>query len=143
VPGLRLLYGTLAALILALLIQNMPFGTQMLRTSFGQLATELEESSRVCGAGWLPTYVRVTLPLVAPMLASIFVVTFISVVRDISTVALLASAQTRPLSLLMLEFARGGNFEAASVVGVILSVLGIAVALVARRLGLRLGAAPS
>jgi iron(III) transport system permease protein len=139
VPGLRLLYGTMAALILALLIQNMPFGTQMLRTSFSQLAAELEESSRVCGAGWIPTYVRIMLPLVAPMLVSIFVVTFISVVRDISTTALLASAQTRPLSLLMLEFARGGNLESASVVGVILSVLGVLVALVARRLGLRLG----
>ena len=36
-----------------------------------------------------------------------------------------------------LEFARGGNMEAASVVGLILSVLAIVVALLARRLGLQ------
>ncbi len=80
------------------------------------------------------------LPLVAPMLVSIFVLTFINVLRDISTSVLLASATTRPLSLLMLEFARGGNLEPASVVGVLLTLLAVSVALAARKLGLRLGA---
>ncbi len=138
-PGLRLLYGTMGALILALLIQSMPFGVQMLKTSFGQIAAELDQASRVCGAGWLTTYRRVMLPLVAPMLVSIFILVFITVLRDISTSVLLAGATTRPLSLLMLEFARGGNLESAAVVGVILAVMAVGVALVARKLGLRLG----
>jgi iron(III) transport system permease protein len=138
-PGVKLLYGTMGALILALLIQSMPFGVQMLKTSFGQIAAELEQASRVCGAGWLTTYRRVMLPLVAPMLVSIFVLVFITVLRDISTSVLLAGATTRPLALLMLEFARGGNLESAAVVGVILAAMAVAVALVARKLGLRLG----
>lgn len=138
-PGVKILYGTIGAMILALLIQSMPFGTQMLKTSFAQIAVELEQSSRVCGASWLRTYRQIMLPLVAPMLVSIFVLTFIGVIRDISTTVLLASATTRPLSLLMLEYARGGNMEAGSVVGVILAAMAIGVALVARKLGLRLG----
>jgi iron(III) transport system permease protein len=138
-PGVKVLYGTMGALILALLIQSMPFGVQMLKTSFGQIAAELEQASRVCGAGWLTTYRRVMMPLVAPMLVSIFILVFITVLRDISTSVLLAGANTRPLSLLMLEFARGGNLESAAVVGVILAAIAIAVALVARKLGLRLG----
>jgi iron(III) transport system permease protein len=138
-PGIKLLYGTMGALILALLIQSMPFGVQMLKTSFAQIALELEQASRVCGAGWITTYRRVMLPLVAPMLVSIFILVFITVLRDISTSVLLASATTRPLSLLMLEFARGGNLESAAVVGVILAALAVGVALVARKLGLRLG----
>ncbi|HZS01610.1 MAG TPA: iron ABC transporter permease [Chloroflexota bacterium] len=138
-PGVKLLYGTMGALILALLIQSMPFGVQMLKTSFAQVALELEQASRVCGAGWLTTYRRVMLPLVAPMLVSIFVLVFITVLRDISTSALLAGATTRPLALLMLEFARGGNLESAAVVGVILAAMAVGVALVARKLGLRLG----
>ncbi len=138
-PGINILYGTMGAMMLALVIQSMPFGTQMLKTSFGQVAEELEQASRVCGAGWITTYRKVLLPLVAPMLVSIFILVFITVLRDISTTVLLASATTRPLSLLMLEFARGGNMESAAVVGVILAVLAIGVALVARRLGLRFG----
>jgi hypothetical protein len=122
-PGVRVLYGTLGALILALLIQSMPFGVQMLKTSFALVAAELEQASRVCGAGWLTTYRRVMMPLVAPMLVSIFILVFIAVLRDISTSVLLAGASTRPLSLLMLEFARGGNLESAAVVGVILAAI--------------------
>jgi iron(III) transport system permease protein len=136
-PGIKVLYGTMGALILALMIQSMPFGVQMLKTSFGQIAAELEHASRVCGAGWVTTYWRIMLPLVAPMLVSIFVLVFITVLRDISTSVLLAGATTRPLSLLMLEFARGGNLESAAVVGVILAAMAVGVALVARRLGLR------
>jgi iron(III) transport system permease protein len=138
-PGIRVLYGTMGALILALLIQSMPFGVQMLKTSFAQVAAELEQASRVCGAGWLTTYRRVMMPLVAPMLVSIFILVFIAVLRDISTSVLLAGACTRPLSLLMLEFARGGNLESAAVVGVILAAMAVGVALGARKLGLRLG----
>jgi iron(III) transport system permease protein len=103
------------------------------------VAAELEQASRVCGAGWLTTYRRVMMPLVAPMLVSIFILVFIAVLRDISTSVLLAGASTRPLSLLMLEFARGGNLESAAVVGVILAAMAVGVALGARKLGLRLG----
>ncbi|HLY67758.1 MAG TPA: hypothetical protein VKU60_19625, partial [Chloroflexota bacterium] len=65
------------------------------------------------------------------------VLTFIGVLRDISTTVLLAGASTRPLSLLMLEFARGGGMESAAVVGLVLTALAILVALLARRLGLQ------
>jgi iron(III) transport system permease protein len=137
-PGVNALYGSMGALVLALTIQNMPLGTQMMRSAFVQVGAELEQASRVSGAGWVTTYRRIMLPLVAPMLASIAVLTFVAALRDISTTVLLATASTRPLSLLMLEFARGGGLEPASVVGVILSALSVVVALLARRLGVRL-----
>jgi iron(III) transport system permease protein len=136
-PVVNLLYGTMGALVLALIIQSMPIGTQMLRTSFGQVGDELEQASTVSGAGWLMTYRRIMLPLIAPMLVSIFVLTFISSLRDISTTILLAGSRTRPLSLLMMEFATAGTLEPAAAIGVILSAIAIGVALIARRLGLR------
>ena len=136
-PVVNLLYGTMGALVLALVIQSMPIGTQMLRTSFGQVGDELEQASTVSGAGWLMTYRRIMLPLIAPMLVSIFVLTFISSLRDISATILLAGSRTRPLSLLMMEFATAGTLEPAAAIGVILSAIAIGVALIARRLGLR------
>lgn len=136
-PVVNFLYGTMGALVLALVIQSMPIGTQMLRTSFGQVGDELEQASTVSGAGWLMTYRRIMLPLIAPMLVSIFVLTFISSLRDISATILLAGSRTRPLSLLMMEFATAGTLEPAAAIGVILSAIAIGVALIARRLGLR------
>ncbi len=137
VPGLHLLYGTVGALILVLIIQSMPLGTQMLKTSFSQIGDELEQASYVCGAGRFTTYRRIMVPLVLPMLASIFALTFMHALRDISSTILLASAQTRPLSLLMMEFANAGNFESAAVVGVILSAIAIALTLVLGKMGLQ------
>jgi iron(III) transport system permease protein len=137
-PGFSLLYGTLAPLILVLVIKEMPIGIHMMKTAFSQVSEELEEASRVSGASWATTFRRVSLPLIAPTLVSIFVLVFIAALRDISTTILLVSASTRPLSILMMEFSRGGQLEIASILGVIVSALAIGVALIARRLGLQL-----
>jgi iron(III) transport system permease protein len=141
-PVINLLYGTMGALILALIIQSMPIGTQMLRTAFGQVSLELEQASRVCGASWFRTYREIMLPLIAPMLVSIGILVFMGAIRDISTTVLLAGASTQPLSLLMLQFAISGQSESAAVVGIILAAIAVILALTVRRLGLRVDAAP-
>lgn len=137
-PGINLLYGTIGGLALALIIKDMPLGVQMLKTAFGQISEEMEEASWVSGASWMATFRRVLLPLVAPMLVNIFIWIFMSTLRDISTTILLASPSARPLSILMLEFASGGNLEAAVVVGTIISALALTVAILFRRYGLGL-----
>ena len=136
-PVLSIMYGTLGALILALVVANLPLGTQMIRTSFSQIADELEQASAICGARWWTTFRRIMLPLIAPMFGSIFLVTLMSAIRDMSTTVLLAGAHTRPLSLLLLEYANAGRFESASVIGVILSVIAVSVTAVLWRSGLR------
>lgn len=137
VPFLRLIYGTLGAIILALIVANMPLGTQMLRTSFAQISVELEYASTTCGAGWWTTFRRIMLPLATPMLVSIFLVTLMSALRDMSTIVLLAGAHTRPLSLLLLEYANAGRFEGASVIGVILSIIALTITAIVRQSGFR------
>ena len=140
VPLLNFFYGTLVILIFALILKDMPLGTQMIRAAFLQVGSELEQASRVAGASSFTTFRRITIPLVAPMLVSIFVLVFMSTIRDISTPILLAFPSTTPLAVLMLERSVAGEIEKASVIGVILSGLAILTALGMRRLGFRLGA---
>jgi len=135
VPGINLLYGTIGGLALALLVKDLPLGVQMLKTAFGQVSNEMEEASLVAGAGFLGTFRRILLPLVAPMLVNIFIWIFMSALRDISTTILLAGPSVRPLSVLMLEFASGGSLEAAVVVGTIISTLALLVTILFRRYG--------
>jgi iron(III) transport system permease protein len=75
--------------------------------------------------------------LIGPMLVSIFVIIFISALRDISTIIFLASARTQTLSLLMMQFATSSNLEASAVIGVITTAIVVVVALLARRFGLQ------
>jgi iron(III) transport system permease protein len=104
-----------------------------------QLGNDLEEASAVCGASWWNTYRRVVLPLILPALVTVGLVGFISAARDISTVVLFGSGKSRTLSLLMLDFAAGAEFEKATVVAVMVVLLVVAAALLARVFGGNVG----
>jgi iron(III) transport system permease protein len=133
------IYGTVYLLMIAMVIKSMPFGTQMIKSVLIQLGSDLEEASKVCGATWFHTFGRVILPLAMPAVITVGLVGFISAARDISTVVLLGSGKSRTLSLLMLDFAAGAEFEKATVVAVMIVGLVVGAALVARALGGQVG----
>jgi iron(III) transport system permease protein len=138
-PGLRWLYGSMALLVVSTVVSGMPFGVHVIKANLLQLGGELEEASRVAGGTWWATYRRVVLPLVMPTLMVVMVVTFISAARDISNVALLATSETRVLSLLQLDYMIAGRYEQAAVVATLTVLLTTGVAVVARIVGLRIG----
>ena len=133
------IYGTIYLLMVAMVIKSMPFGTQMIKSVLLQLGNDLEEASKVCGGTWVDTFRRVICPLTMPALITVGLVGFISAARDISTVVLLGSGKSRTLSLLMLDFAAGAEFEKATVVAVIIVGLVVGAALFARMLGGQVG----
>jgi iron(III) transport system permease protein len=140
-PIFRPLYGTIFILIAAVVLGTMTEGVQLIKTNLVQLGAELEEASWVSGAPWLYTLGRVVLPLVAPAVAVVGVLTFATAARATSIVALLASRDTQPLSLVQLGHMADGDFEKASVIGVLMLLLTIGVALTGRLIGLRIRAA--
>jgi iron(III) transport system permease protein len=133
------IYGTIYLLMVAMVIKSMPFGTQMIKSVLMQLGDDLEEASKVCGGTWVDTFRRVIFPLTMPALITVALVGFISAARDISTVVLLGSGKSRTLSLLMLDFAAGAEFEKATVVAVVIVGLVVGAALFARALGGQVG----
>jgi len=133
------IYGTIYLLMIAMVIKSMPFGTQVIKSVLIQLGSDLEEASKVCGGTWFQTFRRVILPLTMPALITVGLIGFISAARDISTVVLLGSGSSRTLSLLMLDFAAGAEFEKATVVAVMIVGLVVGAALIARTLGGKLG----
>lgn len=138
-PIFRPVYGTLFILIIATTIGTLPLGVQILKASVMQMSPELEEASRVHGASWFRTVTRIAAPLMAPAIMSVAIISFISAIRDIPTVIFLANFQTRPLSLLMLDYIIGGEREKATVIGVFLAGLIVVVALAGRKVGLQMG----
>jgi iron(III) transport system permease protein len=135
VPALRLAYGTAAALITVLLVQNLPFATHMFEASISQISRELEESALISGAAPLETVRRITVPLIAPMIANVFVISFMAGMKDISATVLVATPGTQTLPLLMFGYATSGKLEDASVVGVITVAIAMLMALVVTRIG--------
>ncbi|NIO11974.1 MAG: ABC transporter permease subunit, partial [Deltaproteobacteria bacterium] len=123
-PMLSVFYGTAFLMAVAILIKSMPMGVQLTKAVLFQLGDELEEASKTCGASWFQTYRRIVFPLILPMLVVVALLVFNSAARDISTVVLLGTGQSRTLSLLMLEWAvGGGEMEKATVVGAIIVLI--------------------
>ena len=70
--------------------------------------------------------------------------TFIAAVNEVSGIIMLAAVDTRTLSLLALDYMVGrGQKEVASVVITIVTLMGVGVALAARKFGVSLGDRPS
>jgi iron(III) transport system permease protein len=134
-----LFYGTIAGLVVAMLIKELPVGVQLLKAGFIRLGDDLEEAARVCGASWSMTYVKVILPLVAPVLATVAVLSFQAAVRDIASVVFLYDNDSRPLSILMLEYSFSGEMERGAAAGILLVIMITIMAVIARWLGHRSG----
>jgi iron(III) transport system permease protein len=141
IPPLRVLYGTLALLVLAVMLFRFPLGVHFVKSGLMQVNKELEEASTVCGTGWLATQRRITLPILAPMLVAVALMTFVTAVNEVSGVVLLASTDTRTLSLLSLGYLTGSfsEKESAAVVTTIMILLCVGVALLARQIEARVG----
>lgn len=137
-PLRSLLYGTVWGIALAMTIKDSPVSTQAFRAAFLQLGPDLEEASRISGASWAYTYRRILLPLVAPIAATVGLLNFGSALTSISTPVLLYSAQSRPLSILLLEYSFAGELERASALGLLITGVVFLVMVVGRRFGLRL-----
>ena len=139
IPMFRSLYGTMWLLIFATVITSMTFGTQVLKSHMLQLSQDLEEASRTVGATWIRTFTRVVMPIIVPAVLLVGTTNFIGAARDVASVALVATAGTKTLALLQLDYMVQGRYGAAAVVSFVVITLSTGLALLARVLGLRIG----
>jgi iron(III) transport system permease protein len=131
-------YGTVWGIALALMIADSPVTTQAFRAGFLQLGFDLEESARVSGAGWAYTYRRILLPLLAPIAGAVGLINFGSALTSISTPVLLYSHESRPLSILLLEYSVTGELERGAALGLLITAIVSVMMIAGRKLGLKL-----
>lgn len=139
VPLFRPLYGTIFVLVIALLLNSISTGVQLIKSNMVQLGYDLEEASYVCGGSWLYTFRRVVLPLLGPALIAVTLITFASATRQVSSIAMLVTGDNRPLAMLQVDHMVDGSLEAAAVVGSLIVTLTLGVAVLARYIGKRIG----
>jgi iron(III) transport system permease protein len=139
VPAFRMLNGSIIPLVFALILKELPVGVQLIRASLNQVSGQLEEAAEASGAGFMRIFIRITLPLIAPTLVAVFLLTFAATIRDISTIVLIAAPGMRTLSLVMFDYAVSGRFEAGAVLGVIVAAISLVMTIIAFRFGMKVG----
>jgi iron(III) transport system permease protein len=138
-PFFRPFYGTIVLLVIAQVLGGITLSTQILKANFVQLGKELEESSRMSGAGFWRTYFRIVFPLMAQTMVLVGVIKFMFAAQHNSAIILLATSETRTLSLLALDQVAAGYREVASITIIMVTLLTLGVAIVARSFGLKVG----
>lgn len=133
-----LLHGSVTGIALALMIGDSPVSTQAFRAGFLQLGSDLEEAARVSGASWRYSFRRILLPLLAPIAGTVGLMNFGNALTSISTPVLLYSHQSRPISILLLEYSVTGELERGAALGLLLTTIICVLMLAGRKLGFKL-----
>jgi iron(III) transport system permease protein len=117
------IYGTLWALLLAYVALGTPVAMRVTSSAYQQIARDIEECSRVHGAGWWQTFGRILVALAWPAFAVGWVLVFFGIMRELSASILLYAPGTEVLSVVMLKMWSGGKPEDVSVIGLLMLAL--------------------
>ncbi len=139
IPIFSPFYGSMGILIVVSLLCSMTLGIQVLKATMLQVGTDLEEAARIVGASWRRGFQDVMVPLTMPAVIVVGVMVLSHTVRQVSTLVLLSTGNTEPLSLLQLEYLRTGQLGPAAVSGTLIVVLSVAAASVVRVMTKRFG----
>jgi iron(III) transport system permease protein len=99
-----------------------------------QIHPSLEEASRVAGAGWWRTIVRIVLPLLRPGILATWALLFMVSVREVSASIFLASSATPVLGPAILNFWESGGLPKVSALTLVQAFIIIACMMAVRRL---------
>ena len=130
-------WGTLWPIILGLTVSYMPFTVRTLNAAFIQVHQELEQAAYVSGARWVSTFLRITLPLVLPALASAALWIAIHAMRSLTVPMFLTVQGNDVLAMLLWTYWDNDMVEAVAVIGLLYLLVCVALSLVWRRYGFR------
>jgi iron(III) transport system permease protein len=135
------IYGTIWVLLLAYITKFMPYGIRSASATMIQINKELEEASLASGGTWFQTFRKIILPLLMPGFVAGWIYISIISLRELSTSILLYSYNSTVLSIMAFDLWEGGQYTYVCALGVLMVLMLVAMAYVARRLGARIGIA--
>ncbi len=127
------LYGTLWILLLAFLTIEMPPAYQQLQAAFRGLNPELEEASRILGAGRFKSLTSVVAPLLKSSVAATWCFVFIGTIRELSATILLTTSNTKLVSVLIYDLNENGELGGIAVLGLVLMAVTAVIVIIANR----------
>jgi iron(III) transport system permease protein len=135
------LYGTIWIIVLAYISQFAPQGVGAMKGSMMQIHPELEESSRISGAGPLATIRRVVVPLSRPGTSAAMILLIVLSTRELATALFLYTSQSSILAVTMFNFYQRGLINSMAILAIVQSLVMAALVLLSQLVG-RQGRSP-
>ncbi len=131
------LYATIWALLIGYIATYLPYGVRPLTSAFIQVHSNLEESSKVCGAGSLTTMRRIIIPLLIPGIVSGWILMASMFIRELSLAVVLSRPGTEVLAVQILRFAEDGLWGQLSALGIIMIFISTTLVILATLVGMK------
>jgi iron(III) transport system permease protein len=133
------IYGTIWVLLIAYVTRYIPYGMRAASGSILQIHSELEEAAGASGASWWQTFWRVTLPLLRPGFAAGWIYICIVSFREFSTSVLLATGDSRVLSILLFNMFEQGQVTVVAAIGIVMILTLLAIVAIFQKVSGRVG----
>ncbi|MGH7774365.1 MAG: ABC transporter permease [Candidatus Binatia bacterium] len=119
------LYGTFALLVLIAVVDKLPYTTRTGSSAVTQIGQELEEAAEIQGASWLGRFWHIVLPLATSGLMAGMMVSFVSIMRELSLIIFIITPSTGVLMTVGFRFAEEGQPQLANALVLLVTLITI------------------
>ncbi|MGN0801110.1 MAG: ABC transporter permease [Candidatus Faecivicinus sp.] len=133
------LYGTFTLIVLTSVVKHFPFASRSGTANMMQIAVELEEAADINGASFWQRMGKIVLPLAKNGFISGFMLTFISIAKELDLIIIMMTPETRTMSYLAFTYSQEGYNQMADAISVCVLFFILVCYIIANRFGADIG----
>lgn len=121
--GPIVLTGTMTIIVIAMVIRRLPYTIRSSAATLSQISISTEEAAISLGASEVKTFVKITVPMMASGIISGAILSWITMITELSTSILLYTSRTQTMTIAIYTQVIRGNYGIAAALATILSLL--------------------
>lgn len=133
------LYGTFTLIVLTSVVKHFPFASKSGTANMLAISTELEEAADIAGASFWKRMASIIIPLAKNGFISGFMLTFISIAKELDLIIILMTPTTRTMSYLAFTYSQDGYNQMADAISVVVLLFILVCYIVANKFGADIG----
>ena len=135
------LYGTFTLIVLTSVVKHFPFASRSGTANMMQIAVELEEAADINGASFWQRMGKIVLPLAKNGFISGFMLTFISIAKELDLIIIMMDKHTQTMSYLAFTYSQEGYNQMADAISVCVLLFILVCYIIANHFGADIGKA--
>jgi iron(III) transport system permease protein len=120
-----ILTGTVTIMVIALCIRRLPYTIRSSVAILQQIPISIEEAAISLGASKMKTFFRITVPMMSNGIISGAIISWVTIITELSTAIILYNSKTITLTLAVYTFVTRGNYGYAAALATVLTAFTI------------------